>query len=156
VPALLVGLLASAAEKMRAAAGISDGSELTEDADEGVAAMVMEECRALAASDDLPVAGKSNTGGGGGGGGSRRRRSGSAGAGSYEDDEDDEEEEEEEEAPAPRPLEVAKRASKTAAKSKLVAQEADDDDSSVAPVAAKTTTRSTRATRAALKENVAR
>ena len=88
-----MGLLASAAEKMRAAAGISDGSELTEDAEEGVAAMVMEECRALAASDDLPVAGKSNTGGGGGG--SRRRRSGSAGAGSYEDDEDEEEEEDE-------------------------------------------------------------
>ena len=181
------GLFASAAEKMRTAAGLSDGSELAEEAEEGVAAMVLEECRAMADSDhELPAAAagapkkskKSTTTTKKTKHVARRR-----GAEREDDSEDDDEEEEEQRGPSdeeeddddenddespasvpppPPPQsqprrEATKRASKTAAKAKLVEEaeeEADDEDDAQPTVTAKTT-RSTRATRAALKENVA-
>ena len=163
------GLFASAAEKMRTAAGLGDGSELAEEAEEGVAEMVLQECRALADSDDLlPAAGAKKattkktttmaktTKTAAAAAGGRRRRSGSAERdddsedeeGGIGSDDDDDEENENDESPASPPSRARreettkKRASKTAS--------AKD----VEPAAVKTT-RSTRSTRAALKENVA-
>lgn len=145
------GHFAEAARRARVAAGVGDGSERAAALEESVAAMVMEECEALAASGALPLdngASVSATR-------ARRKTTRAAGRKSGGVDENDEgesggeeDEEEEDETPRAAAREMPRRASKTAARAKLA-----EEEEETAPAK---TARATRATRAALRENVAR
>ena len=173
------GLFAAAADAMRTAAGLGDGSELADDAEEGVAAMVMEECRALADSEDeqlrpaaVSVSGKKpssaststaattkkrNTKTAPAAG--RRRRSNSAveyDDDSSDDDDDDEDEDDDDEEHDEEGEEEEAPATPPPAK-REAPKRASRSTVAKAEEAVPTakTTRSTRATRAALKENVA-